>query len=44
MIKKYVKENGTVVTQPTEKGMKELDVLHSSYRVKRVNKRIQDID
>lgn len=28
-----------ITTAPTEKGNKELDVFHSSYRVKRVNKR-----
>lgn len=42
--KKFVKEHGTIISQPTEKGIKELDVLHASYRVKRVNKRLQDLD
>ena len=41
--KKFVKERGTIKTVPTEKGEKELDLLHPSYRVKRVNKRIPDL-
>lgn len=43
-LKTFVKEHGTIITRPTEKGMKELDVLHASYRVKRVNKRLLDLD
>lgn len=38
--KKFVREHGTLISLPTEKGIKELDVLHASYRVKRVNKRL----
>jgi repressor of nif and glnA expression len=41
--KKYVKDKGTIKTVPTDKGEKELDLLHPSYRVKRVNRRIQDM-
>ena len=41
--KKHVKERGTIKTVPTFKGEKELDLLHPCYRVKRVNKRIQDL-
>ena len=38
--KKFIKEHGNIVTKPTEQGEKELDVLHASYWVKRVNKRL----
>ena len=38
--KKFIKEHGNIVTKPTELGEKELDVLHASYWVKRVNKRL----
>lgn len=40
LFKDHIRENGVLVTQPTEKGTKELDLLHSSYRVKRINKRL----
>lgn len=42
--KKHIYDYGKIVTTPTEKGEKELDLLHPSYRVKRVNKRICDFD
>ena len=32
-----------ILTLPTAKGEKELDVLHPSYRVKRVNKNVKDL-
>jgi transcriptional accessory protein Tex/SPT6 len=42
--KDHVREHGVLMTQPTEKGAKELDLLHSSYRVKRLNKRLTDLE
>ena len=42
--KKYVKDKGVIFTQPTTKGEKELDVFHPSYRVKRVRKRLQELN
>ena len=41
--KKHIYEHGVIQTQPTDKGIKELDVFHPSYRVKRVEKKIKDI-
>lgn len=41
--KKYVKEKGIILTLPTAKGEKELDVFHPSYRIKRVNKRVHEL-
>lgn len=41
-LKKHIYEYGYIMTEPTEKGKKELDVFHPSYRTKRVNKKISD--
>lgn len=43
-IKDYVRKNGVLKTKPTEKGVKELDLLHASYRVKRINKMLTDLE
>jgi hypothetical protein len=37
-LKEYYNEYGVFKTEPTEKGKKDLDVFHPSYRVKRINK------
>jgi transcriptional accessory protein Tex/SPT6 len=42
-LKKHIYEYGVIKSQPTEKGLKELDVFHPSYRIKRVNKKLSDI-
>jgi hypothetical protein len=42
-LKKHIYEFGYIKTEPTDKGLKELDVFHPSYRVKRVNKRLSDL-
>jgi hypothetical protein len=42
-LKKHIYDNGILQTHPTEKGKKELDVFHPSYRVKRLNKRLNEI-
>ena len=39
-LKQHIQEFGMLKTEPTEMGMKELDVFHPSYRVKRVNKKL----
>ena len=41
--KKHYYDYGVITTQPTEKGKKELDVFHPSYRVKRVSKKLSDL-
>lgn len=43
-LKKHILEFGYIQTTPTDKGNKELDVFHPSYRVKRVDKKISDLD
>lgn len=42
-LKSKIRENGILTTQPTEKGAKELDAFHASYRVKRVSMRLQKL-
>ena len=42
-LKKHIYEFGKIKTQPTEKGMKELDVFHPSYRTKRVDKKVSEL-
>lgn len=42
-LKKHIYEFGVLETQPTLKGLKELDVFHPSYRVKRLAVRVQDL-
>ena len=42
--KKFVKENGFLETEATEKGKKELDVFHPSYRVKKVRKWLKELE
>ena len=42
-LKKHIYDNGVLQTQPTDKGKKELDVFHPSYRVKRLNKKLSDM-
>jgi transcription elongation factor SPT6 len=42
-LKKHIYEFGVIITEPTEKGKKELDVFHASYRTKRVNKRVSEL-
>jgi len=42
-LKKHIYDNGILQTQPTEKGKKELDVFHPSYRVKRLNKKLNEM-
>ena len=39
MIKKDLRENGSLWTEPTEQGKKDLDVFHPSYRVKHIKER-----
>ena len=41
--KKSVYENGILVTEPTEQGLKELDVCNPCYRVKRVHKKLSEL-
>lgn len=41
-LKKHIYDNAFVTTEPTEKGKKELDVFHPSYRTKRVNKKLSE--
>lgn len=41
--KKHIRDFGVLHTEPTEKGLKELDVFHPSYRVKRVNKKLKEL-
>lgn len=41
--KKHVHDYGIIVSEPTEKGLKELDIFHPSYRVKRVSKKLKDM-
>lgn len=36
--KEHFYEFGTITTTPTDKGMKDLDIFHPSYRVKRITK------
>jgi hypothetical protein len=42
-VKTWFLQNGFLKTTPTEEGKKTLDVMHSSYRVKRVEARISDL-
>lgn len=42
-LKKHIYDYGYIVTQPTDKGSKELDVFHPCYRVKRVSKRLSEL-
>ena len=42
-LKKHIQEFGVIITQPTDKGFKELDVFHPSYRVKRVEMKISEL-
>jgi hypothetical protein len=42
-LKKHIYEYGVLETSPTQKGLKELDVFHPSYRVKRISVRLQDL-
>ena len=42
-LKKHIYEFGVIKTEPTEKGMKDLDVFHPSYRVKRVSKKLSQL-
>jgi hypothetical protein len=37
-MKNHFYKNAHLITTPTEKGMKDIDVFHPSYRVKRLNK------
>ena len=37
-MKQYFFNHALITTEPTEKGEKDLDVFHPSYRVKRINK------
>lgn len=39
VMKNHFYKDAHLTTKPTEKGNKELDVFHPSYRVKRINKR-----
>ena len=39
-----MKENGFLETEPTEKGKKELDIFHPSYRVKKVKKWLKELE
>jgi hypothetical protein len=41
--KKHVLDFGMIATEPTDKGMKELDLFHPCYRVKRIQKKLKDI-
>lgn len=41
--KKHIRDYGIILTEPTEKGRKELDVFHPSYRVKRVQKKLKEL-
>ena len=41
--KQLVKEHGYFKTEPTEKGKRELDLFHPSYRVKKVTKLLSEI-
>ena len=36
-LKDHIFEYGFIVTKPTEKGQKELDIFHPSYRVKNLS-------
>jgi len=36
MLKELMRTKGTISTEPTEKGKKDLDVFHPSYRVKHI--------
>lgn len=36
LMKKHVYSNYELSTQPTEQGLKDLDLFHQSYRVKRI--------
>jgi hypothetical protein len=38
MVKRAIYQTASITTIPTEKGMKDLDVFHPSYRVKRITK------
>lgn len=38
MLKTDIRNNGYLSTEPTEKGKKDIDVFHPSYRVKNINK------
>jgi len=42
--KNFVKENGFLETEQTEKGKKELDIFHPSYRVKKVKKWLKELE
>lgn len=42
-MKKHIYEYGVIETRPTDKGLKELDVFHPSYRIKRLNKKLSDL-
>jgi len=42
-LKKHIYDHGWIITQPTDKGNKELDVFHPCYRVKRVSKRLSEL-
>ncbi len=39
IFKEYLYENATLTTTPTEEGAKELDIMHPSFRVKRITKK-----
>jgi hypothetical protein len=41
--KEYYKKNAILETKPTQKGTKELDLFHPSYRVKRVKKFVNEL-
>ena len=43
-LKDHIYEYGWIVTQPTEKGQRELDIFHSSYRVKHLQLRLRDLN
>ena len=43
-LKKHIYEFGVLQTSPTEKGLKELDIFHPSYRVKRVSKKLSQLN
>lgn len=44
MVKKNFYEEAYLQTDPTEKGMKDLDVFHPSYRVKRINEPVANFN
>jgi hypothetical protein len=36
LIKKEIEDKGYITTEPTDKGKKDIDVFHPSYRVKHI--------